>query len=121
MATPTTTTSRAVTTLRWIARIGSSVFALALAVMLASGIPSWARIGAVDYVTLAFLLISIIALVLAWFWELAGGVLLLGVAAVILTFELSSGVLDGGPFVFGALGALFLYCWWASRPHARTA
>ena len=121
MASPTAPQARIVPVLRWIARIAGSVFALALAVMLASGISSWTSKGAVDYATMAFLLISIIGLVLAWFWELVGGAILLGVAAVILSLELSSGVLDGGPFVFGILGALFLTCWWASRPHARIA
>ncbi len=121
MASPTTSQSRVVTVLRWIARIGSGVFALALIALGVSGISSWERIGAVDFATLTFLVVAIISLILAWFWELAGGVLLLGVAAVILGFELSSGVLDGGPYVFAVLGALFLFCWWASRPHARTA
>jgi len=119
MATPSTTRERVITVLRWIARIGSGLFAIALTVLLANGVSSWIRRGAVDIPTLMFLVIAIIALVLAWFWELAGGALLLGVAVVILGFELSEGVVDGGPFVFGVLGALFVYCWWASRPRER--
>jgi hypothetical protein len=119
MATQSTTRERVITILRWVARIGSGVFALALMVLLVSGITSWTRIGEVDYPTLAFLVVAIVALILAWFWELAGGALLLGIAVAILGVELSQGVVDGGPFVFGVLGALFVSCWWASRTRER--
>ena len=116
-----TTRTRVAGVLRWVARIASAAFALALIIMAALGSWNFARLSAQDAIGLGLLAAAVIALVLPWFWELVGGALLLAIAAGILGLELTKGVVDGGPFAFGVLGALFVSCWWASRPHARIA
>jgi len=121
MATQSTIQIRVTNVLRWLARITSAAFALALIVMGAFGSWDVAHMSAQDFLGLALMVAVVIALIIPWFWELVGGVLLLVVAAGNLGIELSKGVVDGGPFAFGILGALFVYCWWASRPHVRIA
>ncbi len=116
MAAQSTTRTRVISVLRWVARIASAVFALALLIMAALGSQSFTHMSAQDLASLGLMVVAIVALLLPWFWELVGGTLLLVVAAAILGVELTKGVVDGGPFAFGILGALFLYCWWASRP-----
>lgn len=121
MAAQSTTQTRVTSVLRWLARITSAAFALALIVMAALGNWDVAHMSAQDVAGLGLMVVAVIALVIPWFWELVGGALLLVVAAATLGIELSKGVVDGGPFAFGILGALFVYCWWASRPRTRIA
>lgn len=121
MVARSTTRTRVTSVLRWLARIASTVFALALLIMAVLGNWNVAHMSAQDVIGLGLMVAAVIALVLAWFWELVGGALLLAVGAAVLGIELTKGVVDGGPFAFGILGALFVYCWWASRPHARLA
>ncbi|HEX9039334.1 MAG TPA: hypothetical protein VF808_20300 [Ktedonobacterales bacterium] len=106
---------------RWVARIAGGLFALGLIAMAALGSWDFAHMDAIGVAQSALLIVAIAALILAWFQELAGGALLLLVGAAVLGIELTKGVVDGGPFAFLILGALFLYSWWALRPHARPA
>lgn len=121
MAAQSTTRTRVTGVLRWLARIASAAFALALLISAALGSWDFGRLNTVDALGLGLMAAAIIALVLPWFWELVGGALLLLVAAAVLGIELTKGVVDGGPLAFGVLGALFVYCWWASRSHAQIA
>lgn len=115
-----TTQSRVVNVLRWIARIGSGLLAVGLIVMGALGLQhaDWTRMDTQQLLTIGSMALAVVALIIAWLWELVGGALLLAIGLAIFGMEVSGGVVDGGPFAFAILGVLFLYCWWASRRQA---
>lgn len=121
MSAQTTTLARVAQVARWVARIGSGVFALALIVFAALGSWNLARMDLQAILGLGLLAVGVIALILAWFWELAGGALLLVVSAVIIGIELTKGVVDGGPVTFAVLGVLFVFSWWATRQRVHSA
>lgn len=113
--------TRAGLTARWVGRVAGSLFALGLLAMAALGRWDFTHMSALDIAQAVLIIVPIGALLLAWFRELAGAALLMLVGVAVLGIEVYKGVIDGGPFAFLILGALFAFSWWALRPHARTA
>lgn len=118
MAATTSARSRVIFALRWIARIGSVLFAIGVGSLFGYGVYTLIARGAGELITIVGLAVAFVALILALFQEFWGGALLVLVGVAALINEIMGGVMDAGPFTFMALGALFLVCWWASRPAA---
>lgn len=108
-------------TAHWVARIVGALFGLGLLAMAVLGSWDFTHRNALDIAQAVLLIVAIGALLLAWFRELAGGALLMLVGVAVLGIEVNKGLIDGGPFAFLILGALFVFSWWARRPHARMA
>lgn len=107
-----------VKTVRWIARVLSvMIILLFLFIFMGesvfSGTPIWAKsISALTIVTLVLTAIQVSGLVVAWKWELAGGIMTL-VATVPLGINARAVLSPWGLVPF--LAILFIVCWWFSR------
>ena len=108
-----------VTILRWMARALSLLGLLVWGAFLAEHVSQWFVASgpwpppAVILLSLAHLAL-VVGFALAWRWELAGGVLILGAGLVF--FAGAAGRYFPQLFVPTAIPALlFLYCWWRTR------
>ncbi len=116
--------TRTITTLRWVARIfGTSFVALFLLFFLAENIGkrgiSVPDIG--HLVVTIFLLLGQLGILIAWRWEGIGG--MLAAIGIILSFLINvlwvhAGQNQGIFVLIWLLPAfLFLYCWWQTRKY----
>ena len=110
---------RAIRVIRWTARILSVLFvAFCLLMFIGESLESRQRPDSPPLTTdaavqLAIAGISLLGLLLAWKWELAGGIIALAAYGV-------DGLINYGAFVMfpvAIVAILFLTCWWMSRPH----
>jgi hypothetical protein len=110
---------RTVQWIRWIVRILSLLFvAFYLYIGIGESLEGRSRpqnppMATRAVVELTIIGVSLLGLLLAWKWELAGGIVAL--AAFVLACLINHGLLAFYPVAIAAF--LFLTCWWLNRPH----
>jgi hypothetical protein len=110
--------NRAVTVVRWIARVFSGIMAALILVIsvgeaLTEGYEPILHLTVRETVMMVAFVVVWLGLLLGWKWELTGGLLTVcGMAAFYLVDYLFSGTFPRGPFFFiiAFPGLLFLYC-----------
>ena len=114
-----TSANRAVRWIRWTVRILSLLFvAFYLYIFIGEALEGRSRpqnppMATRAVVELTIIGVSLLGLLLAWRWELAGGIVAL--AAFVLACLINHKLLVFYPVAIAAI--LFLTCWWFSRPH----
>ena len=118
MHVPASFADRTVKWSRWIVRILSLLFvAFYLFIFIGESLEGRSRphnppMATRAVVELATIGVSLLGLLLAWKWELAGGTVAL--VAFVLASLINHGLLVFYPVAIAAI--LFLTCWWFSRP-----
>jgi hypothetical protein len=111
--------NRAIPAVRWTVRILSLLFvAFYLLIFIGEALEGQSRpnsppLSARAVVELTIISVSLLGLLLAWKWELAGGIVAL--AAFVLACLINRRILVFYPVAIAAI--LFLTCRWFSRPH----
>ena len=116
------TISKANRTIRWIARILGTILAVYLVF---TTVANFFIFNLGDYGITAFIIIFVVGVIVAWFREKIGGIILVVSAVAVSIFSIITGLNDpnsdlmdaiilmGLPFLI--IGILFLVSWWKSR------
>jgi len=111
--------------IRWTGRVLATLCFLLLAFMFAfEGLPNIFRHGAAEALRSLALVVTLVGFVLGWFWELVGGVLVVGGMILFYIFSLlGAGGLPRSPYFLALLvpGVLFLVSWFEVRRHTKAA
>lgn len=110
----------------WIARILGTVLAVYLVFTTVAGlIMNFGNLDLIVYGSTAFIIIFVVGVIVAWFKEKIGGIILVTSAVAVSIFSIIAGlnnpnfdlmdliILVGLPFLI--IGILFLVSWWKSR------
>jgi len=106
-------------TIRWVARITGALLLILISVFVfAEGFPNPVMLTNVELYLLIGMCTMIVGAIVAFKWELPGGLLLLG---GYLFFIIVDGNLLPGPVfpIFPLVGLLYLIYWWRSRIHKK--
>ena len=116
------TISKSNRTIRWIARILGTILAVYLVF---TTVANFFIFNLGDYGITAFIIIFVVGVIVAWFREKIGGIILVVSAVAVSIFSIITGLNDpnsdlmdaiilmGLPFLI--IGILFLVSWWKSR------
>jgi len=106
---------KTISIVRWIARTTGAILLLIIAAfVIGEGFPNPAALPLNEFIIFVVLTFMEIGVVIAFKWELPGGVLII---AGYLVFALIEKKLIAGPLfpAFFIVGVLFLLCWWMDR------
>jgi uncharacterized membrane protein len=119
MGTSVSSAGRAITIVRWVARVLSALFIILCLILFAGeGVfrePQSPPLTTSAILQLTIMGISLVGLALAWKWEVIGGSIAL--AAYVIVGIINPGAFIVIPTPLSAL--LFLACWWIDKRHNR--
>jgi len=124
MGTSVSSAGRAITIIRWVARILSALFIIlclmffvgeALVPLILFPAPDATPLTGNAMLQLALTGLSLLGLALAWKWEAIGGSIALAAYVIV-------GIINPGAFIIFPVplsALLFLACWWIDKHHNR--
>ena len=108
--------------IRWFARILGSIILLLVLLMVIGEVllmepppGSTGKLGEGDIPFMTGMIVMLVGIVVAWFREGLGGLLMIGGFIPFLVDELKSGFNAWFLVIFPIIGLLHLFCWWQSR------
>ena len=122
MNVPGKTSGTAIPVIRWTARILSLVFVILLMIIFVGEtwnkpVP-WPALDAGKWYLMASLAVTVLGLLLAWRWELAGALMNIGGTLAFATPLIAERGLHADAWILAPLtgfGWMFLLCWWSDR------